>query len=286
MFSSKDLFDSNLGVDLNYCLTHTESIVVAEGKAKIPVQNELLETEWASINIYVPSNQPRRLKVWYSENVPGRIVRIVQEDSPATDFSQEIQLASFSVNKRSADEAEAFMQIPEGTIEVNGISYLQKRLKLMEDRLSPLYYMVGMSFLSNAFLFYYAEKAGQPGEIKNLLLPMMEEAMSIKSEFETFLKKVNDELSPEELKKIDSFITIYRNYMNSSWRQIALFIEFLRAYDPEDKAKQEECSKVAKEFSIATWGIVKTVHQIQSELKSLATTRLKVTLKSRINLKG
>lgn len=204
MFSSKDFFDSNLGVDLNYYLTHTDFIVVAEGKAKTPFQNELLEAEWASINIYVPSNQPRRLKVWYSENVPGRIVRIVQEDSPATDFSQEIQLASFSVNKRSADEAEAFMQIPEGTIEVNATSYLQKRLKLMEDRISPLYYMVGMSFLSNAILFYYvyyAEKAGQPDEIKNLLLPMMEEAMSIKSEFETFLKTVNDELSPEELKK-------------------------------------------------------------------------------------
>lgn len=286
MFSSKDLFHSNLGVDLNYFLTHTDSIVVAEGKAKIPVQNELLETEWASINIYDPSNQPRRLKVWFSENVPGRIIRIVQEDSPATDFSQEIQLTSFSVNKRSADEAEALMQIPEGTIEVNAISYLQKRLKLMENRISPLYYMIGMSFLSNALLIYYAEKAGQLEEIQNLLLPMMEEATNIKSEFETFLKTVNDELSPEELKKIDSFTTIYRNYMNSSWRQIALFIELLRTYDPDDKAKLEEFSKAAKEFSITISSIVKTINQIKSELKSLATTKLKVTLKSRKNLKG
>jgi|GEM_PF-3812618 len=278
MFSSKDPFDSNLGLDLNFFLTHTNAVVVAEGKAKIPVQNNLLETEWASYSI-LDSQQPRRLTIWFSENVPGRIVRLVQENPGETGFSQEIQLTSFSVKKPSAEELEALKLTPEGTVEVNAISYVQKRLKVMENRISPFYHMVGTTCLFNVLSRYYADRAVQPEEMKNLLRPMMEEAANIKSEFETFFKTVNDELSPEELKKIDSFITTYKNYLNSSARKIELFLESLDHYDPKDKTKSEEFSKSVRAFFMTVAGVVNAINQIDSQFKSLAATKLKVTLK-------
>jgi hypothetical protein len=275
LFSSKDPFVSYLGLNLSYYLTHPAAVVDSKGKASLPAKDKLLETEWVRYRIF-DAAQPRRLTIWFSDDIPGRIVRLLLENLDGTGSHDEIELTSSVAKTASRDELEALEPVPEVTVEVPAISYLQKRLSIMENRISPFYYMVGTTLLFHVFSMYYLDRGVQPAQIEDLLLPFMEELRNLKSEYATFEQIVKEELSHEELNKLDIFLTAYKNYLGSGLRRVESFVELLKASDLKDKDKLKNIAASALTFLLTSSSAVDSVNQIESQLDSLAAITVKV----------
>lgn len=273
-FSQNDLFASNLGLDIGYFLSHPDAIVVAENTDKLSIQDETFNCE--RVIILIDSQvQPKRLTIWYSEAVPGGLVKFTLENLDDTQFYLEGWL-SYSSKKRNAPIPPAEGSTEREMKEVPALFYLKQRLPLLWRGNTPFEYLNDLSKILFIFALYYLNINLNPEEAVSRLQPIMDELRKARQDYDNFLTRAREELKPEELTKISTFITSYENYLTVQSRRDELLIRTIGLSGTRDKKKLEELKSDIKSFSSNFSECLMLMEKLKKILKSLAGMTLKV----------
>ncbi|MBC7350336.1 MAG: hypothetical protein H5U05_10240 [Candidatus Aminicenantes bacterium] len=274
-FPEKDLFDTRLGVDLSYFLSHPDAIVVAEDTENLPIQGRTLGCERVVILIN-SKEQPKRLSIWHSEAVPGGLVKFALESLDKSGLYQEAQLISYTIKKREATGPTAATTSQEQIKEMPAIFYVKQRLPIFWRGTSPFEYFTDLSYILYIFTIYYLGVNSNPEETLGRIQPIIDELEKARQDFNNFLSGAHEELEPAELTKLNFFIDASESYLRLLNRLNELLIQTIRLSKTQNKEDLEKLKSNFKSLSTSFTENQRLLDHLQNLTKSLSAITLKV----------